>query len=276
MVSYIDAYRELVAGLLDVSGGDSEFEAREIIREICGKAKPDSLNQREYELCRDMVRRRIGGEPLQYIFGHWEFYGREFFVGKGVLIPRPETEILCERAIKRLKGKNGKIADLCAGTGCIGITVSLESGMCCTAVEKSEQAYGYLLKNASSLHADKVNTICGDIFDKAVISSFEDNSLAAILSNPPYITSEEMKGLQREVLQEPFMALCGGEDGLDFYRGIIGHYKDKLKRSGFFLFEIGDTQGAAVKSIAAGFGFNADIIRDYSGLDRMAFVTKPL
>lgn len=262
--------------LLDSGNEDFQFEAREIIREVIGrKAEDFPLSDTEYEKCIGMTDRRIKGEPLQYIFGHWEFYGYDFYVGEGVLIPRPETELLCEKAIEHLKKHGGTFADLCAGSGCIGITVARQTGQECVSVEISEKAFSYLERNIALNNADNLITaVKGDIFDEKVIDSVADDSLFAILSNPPYVNKRDMEDLQAEVRYEPETALFGGDDGLDYYRRIFKAYDKKLKKDGLFAVEIGEEQGEAVSLLMEEVGYNPVIIKDYSGLDRIVAAIK--
>ena len=262
--------------LLDSGNEDFQFEAREIIREVMGRCPDDKpLSDTEYEKCIAMADRRIKGEPLQYIFGHWEFYGYDFYVGEGVLIPRPETELLCEKAIEHLKKHGGSFADLCAGSGCIGITVAKETKEKCISVELSEKAFSYLEKNiAHNDTAELITAVKGDIFDEKVIEKIPDDSLFAILSNPPYINKRDMENLQAEVRYEPETALFGGDDGLNYYRRIFKAYDKKLKKGGLFAVEIGEEQGEAVSLLMKEAGYSPSVIKDYSGLDRIVMAIK--
>ena len=215
------------------------------------------------------AEKRISGYPLQYIIGNWEFFGRKFFVGEGVLIPRPETELLCETVIKYFSGTMPpKIIDLCSGSGCIAITLAKElSGADVTAVELYEGAFGYLERN-NEFHGNAVKTVRGDALEP--FGNFD-----CIVSNPPYITGEEMKELQTEVTFEPETALFGGTDGLDFYRAISKNWFGNLNEGGMIAFEIGDTQGKAVADILTENGYkNAGIIKDYEGRDRVVSAIK--
>lgn len=271
-----DLKKQIEQMLLDSGNEDFQFEAREIVREVMGRCPEDSLlSDSECEKCLAMASRRVKGEPLQYIFGHWEFYGYDFLVGEGVLIPRPETELLCEKAIAHLKKSGGSFADLCAGSGCIGITVARQTGEKCVSVELSDKAFSYLEKNVSLNNAQKLITaVKGDIFDKSVIDKIPDDSLSAILSNPPYINKRDMEKLQAEVRYEPETALFGGDDGLSYYRRIFVAYDRKLKKGGLFAVEIGEEQGKAVSLLMEEVGYNPVIIKDYSGFDRIVMAVK--
>ena len=210
------------------------------------------------------AEKRISGYPLQYIIGNWEFFGRKFFVGEGVLIPRPETELLCETVLKYFsRSLPPKVVDLCSGSGCIAITLAKElSGAKVTAVELYDGAFEHLEKN-NALHGNCVNAIKGDAL--IPFGKFD-----CIVSNPPYIDEKEMKELQTEVTFEPETALFGGRDGLDFYRAISKNWFEHLNEGGLIAFEIGDTQGEAVLNILLENGYkNAGIFKDYEGRDRV-------
>ena len=223
-----------------------------------------------------LVTRRSDGEPLQYIFGEWEFYGLPFKVGDGVLIPRPETELLTDFVVKKLKNKttaNTLIADLCAGSGCVGISAAKKLNAKAICADISDKAIAYLKANINLNRVQNlVEVIKGDILDKDFAAAFPFADV--ILVNPPYLTSAEMKDLQREVTYEPPLALFGGEDGLDFYRKIFSLYKPRLRRGGSLAVEVGDGQAARVAAFAkeAGFfGDNIKILKDLEGIERVVY-----
>lgn len=194
-----------------------------------------------------LAKRRINGEPLQYILGSWEFYGYEFQVGKGVLIPRDDTEVLLQVCLNYLKGKkDATVLDLCSGSGALAVTIAKETNANITAVEKSEKAFEYLNKNIQ-LNNAQVCAIKDNIF--TCMNLFENNSFDLILSNPPYIKTNEIKTLQREISFEPKMALDGGKDGYDFYKHIVKHWSCKLKNGGMLAFELGENQFETVESL---------------------------
>ena len=197
-----------------------------------------------------MVEKRSGGYPLQYILGTWEFYGYKMTVNENVLIPRPETELLVENVVN-LCGKNNitrpVIADLCSGSGCIAIALDREiKGSQVSAVEISGKAVEVIRKNAVLNNAD-ITIICADVLAKETTEIF--SGLDIIVSNPPYLTTEEMNVLQKEVTFEPSTALYGGADGLDFYRQMIPLWKKSLKNGGYIMFEFGDSQYEEVGNI---------------------------
>ena len=212
------------------------------------------LTNEEFATISQMIERRKNGEPVQYILGHWYFMGRKYFVDYGVLIPRDDTEVLV-RECMTLFDKNDDISilDLCSGSGIIAITLQKHfEEASVIAVEQSETAYGFLTKNCSENDAD-VKCVNGDLYD--VHTEFDDHSLDLIVSNPPYIITDEIKTLQSEVQKEPALALDGGEDGYDFYRGIINLYAKKLKIGGKIAFEIGEGQYEYIKNLLIDAGF---------------------
>ena len=219
----------------------------------------------------DMLWKLKDGQPLQYVLGKWDFYESEFYVGEGVLIPRPETEELVEKAIDYIKTLgNCTVYDLCAGSGCIGLSIAKK---CKNAfvylIEKSENALPYVNKNAKGI--ENAEIIQGDICE---INSFSDLENAdIIIANPPYIKSEDIANLQSEVLKEPIMALDGGKDGLDFYRIINDNWNNKLKENGRLFLEIGDEQGKDIMPILSNFD-NINVLKDMYGNDRMVVADK--
>lgn len=245
---------------------DHDYEAGEIFKEICRKHPllADNVTAEQLAKMLEITKKRAEGYPLQYIFGKWEFFGYEFFVGEGVLIPRPETEHLVE-AVLPVLNKGGAVLDLCSGTGCIPIACAKSSGCKAFAVELYDKAFSYLEKNIAFNNAD-VTAVKGDALDN---SHFSGISFDAITSNPPYLTKGEMEALQKEVRFEPETALFGGDDGLYFYRRLFGLWKSRLKKGGIFAVEVGDGQAEAVKTIMEKEGFFASIIADYAGIGRI-------
>lgn len=214
----------------------------------------------------EMVERRVGGEPLQYIFGEWQFMGLPFLVEKGILIPRQDTEILCETALKLCKANGYKTAlDICCGSGCIGITLAALGGLTVTSTDISADCVRITRENAA-LNNVELDVRTGDLFDAVFSESFD-----LIVCNPPYLNADDMKSLQREVAFEPRLALYGGADGLDFYRRIAREYQPYLHAGGSLLLEIGSTQADAV----CGLFSNASMIRDYGDNPRVVIVTLP-
>lgn len=261
-----------ITELFERAGVDSPaFEASVMLEDLLGLGrqpevfkKDTVLSPEQEEKIFSAAEKRAGGYPLQYIIGNWEFFGRKFFVGEGVLIPRPETELLCETVLKYFsRSMPPKIVDLCSGSGCIAITLAKEiSGSEVTAVELYDGAFGYLERN-NVFHGNCVKTLRRD-----ALEPFE--TFDCVVSNPPYITGEEMKELQTEVTHEPETALFGGADGLDFYRAIAKNWYDHITSGGLIAFEIGDTQGESVLRILEENGYkNCGVLKDYEGRDRV-------
>ena len=217
----------------------------------------------------ELLKERLSGRPLQYILGQWDFYGNPFYVGEGVLIPRAETEMLIDESDYFLKGTAGaKVLDLCSGTGCIGITAALHNPSAQVfAVEKSEDAFLWLEKNINKFNLSNIRPVRSDIFDGAgaIINSAPFDIL---LSNPPYIASDEIATLQKEVAAEPRTALDGGKDGLDFYRAIRTLWLPLLKKDALVCVECGEEQTDEVASLFSDCCDNISIKKDFNNLPR--------
>lgn len=213
----------------------------------------------------ERINERASSRPIQYIIGSWDFYGREFSVGEGVLIPRPETELLVDYALDYLKDReNPVVIDLCAGSGCIGLTVAAERPDAkVILVEKFPEAFSYLSKNREAVAPDNTELVKGDVLIPDELNLPEAD---LILSNPPYIPADEIESLQREVHFEPVTALDGGNDGLDFYREIFKLYKRIGK--GPVAFECGEGQADDIIKI---FG-NGRKIKDFNSIDRAVVI----
>ena len=227
--------------------------------------------KKEQELLKALDEYIINKKPVQHIVGYSYFYGYKMIVNQNVLIPRPETEELVEKAIDYIKTLGKCIVyDLCAGSGCIGLSIAKK---CKNAfvylIEKSEDALLYLKKNAKGI--ENVKIIQGDICKSD--SFFELENADIIISNPPYIKSDDIACLQCEVLKEPLMALDGGKDGLDFYRIINDNWNNKLNKNGKLFLEIGDEQGKDILQILSNFN-NINVFKDLYGNDRMVVADK--
>ena len=229
------------------------------------------LTESEEKLFNSMVQKRKKGIPTQYILGKCEFMGYEFFVDENVLIPRPDTEVLVETVLKTAQKENFQnVIDMCTGSGCIAISLALNGIKNVTACDISIGALSTAKKNAEYNNAlDKIQFIQGDLFEN-VDKSQKYN---AIVSNPPYIPTEDISNLMREVRDnEPLTALDGGKDGLDFYRRITNDSLEYLDDGGYLFFEIGYNQGEGLKKIMTDLGFDGiKIVKDYAGLDRVVF-----
>ena len=241
--------------ILTKAGVDSPaFDSLCLVENVWGVNHSSLISMYNQEATKDKIQalfelaqERASGKPLQYILGSWEFYGYKFNVGEGVLIPRDDTEVVLSFALDYLKDKpNAKVLDLCSGSGALAVVIQKETGAQVTAVEKSSQALPYLYENIEINHAN-VNVVEGDIF--TCMDEFEDNYFDLIISNPPYIKTDDIKELQKEVQFEPSMALDGGNDGYDFYNHIIKYWTPKLKPQGELTFELGEGQYDTVKSL---------------------------
>ena len=212
----------------------------------------------------EMINRRAAHEPLQYILGKAYFMGLEFMVSPDVLIPRFDTEILVEKALKHIKS-DMKVLDVCTGSGCIAVSVAKLSGADVTAVDISEAALNMARKNAEHNGISNVTFVHSDMFSNV------EGQYDVILSNPPYIRSEEVLKLMPEVLvHEPHLALDGHEDGLFFYEILARESGRFLKQSGMLIMEIGYDQAEDVSRLLENNNFT-DIcaIRDLAGLHRV-------
>lgn len=254
----------------------AEFEANQLLQWATGLDRSALMLETEIddnaaEKAVNAARRRIKGEPLQYIVGEWEFFRLPFKVGEGVLIPRPETEVLVELALERLPEK-GILVDLCSGSGCIPIAAAKNSSALCYGVEISEAAMAYFKENVSLNGVrDTVFPLQGDVLEPTEeLFSALPEKCDIITANPPYLTAEEMENLQREVRHEPDTALFGGRDGLDFYRVIFGKWKKLLKSGGSFLVEMGEEQSQDVQAFMEREGFSCEIFKDLNGAKRVA------
>lgn len=223
----------------------------------------DYIDETKYLEYKDLIKFRGSNIPLQYIIGYEEFMGLKIKVNKNVLIPRQETEILVEMILKICKGKT--VLDLCTGSGCIIISIA---------------KYGNILKAVASdiskaaLEIAKENAINNNVNIDFIESDLFDNineKFDIIVSNPPYIPTEDINSLMKEVKNhEPRLALDGSDDGLEFYRQIVSNIENYLNKGGHIYFEIGYNQGIHVVNMLKDIGISeVKIIKDLSGLDRI-------
>lgn len=269
-----------ICSLADNGIENAGFEARQLL-EFAGIDRMTMLTEPNGEVPEELgervtrlVEKRVSGYPLQYLLGEWEFYGLPFRVGEGVLIPRQDTEVLAEVALDFLNTlpESERVAlDLCAGSGCIGITLAKLSRARVTLVEKSEKAFAYLKENIALNEVESLcNAVCGDVLE----DSADFGEFSVIVSNPPYVTKAEMERLQREVRFEPEMALFGGNDGLDFYRRLIPQYTKSLKDGGLLAVEIGDSQERDVMDLFVQSGYSPLGAKDSGGFCRVVYAVK--
>ena len=259
-----------------LNNSDARFDALLLAEHAFGLSKTElrlhaerTVDPAEYEA---LVCRRAAGEPLQYLLGEWEFFGLPFAVGPGVLIPRPETEQLVELALDYLKNCDAAepvVFDLCAGTGCIGLSVAHH---CPNAqvylLEFSSYAMPYLTQNAEKY--PNAHVVQGDIFaPHGLLSTLHAH---VILSNPPYIPTEEIAGLSVEVRNEPSLALDGGEDGLRFYRALADIWRQRLVPGGMLAMECGEGQARDIAALFAENAGCAEILRDFNQIERVVVI----
>ena len=218
------------------------------------------------------IERRGRREPLQYITGEVEFRGLLFKVNKDVLIPRPETELLVDEVVKSVTKKDATILDLCTGSGCIAVCIAREIiDSKVYAVDISEGALAAARENAARHGVgERITFLSGDLFG-AISSLNLKGMIDVIVSNPPYVSSEEMQELQHEIRDfEPASALYGGKDGLDFYRRIIHDSPYYLAAGGYILMEMGYGQAGRIKELIESENkfINIEITKDMAGIGR--------
>ena len=276
-MNIFEAYNSTKKALNSAGIEDFVFEAKQIIKHITGLSSSEILMNYTNKLSEfqsnnltAIIKQRELRYPLQYIFGEWSFYGREFYVGPGVLVPRADTETVIEVCTDYLKDKKEpKILDLCAGSGCIGITLAKEKeDSTCIMIEKYPEAMRYAERNIARNKAENARVIAGDIFEGTASGEKYD----LIVSNPPYIAENGAEEVSPETKYEPETALFGGTDGLEFYRVITENYKGSLKQNGMLCFEVGIGQANNVKEILRNAGFaNIGAKKDLNGIERAVY-----
>lgn len=267
-------YEQIITKLKDGGIAEAENEARIILRECAQVDYMTILSHPETELqdavttrISSIIDRRLRREPLQYIFGSWNFMGLDFFVEPEVLIPRSDTEILVEETLQVLHDGMG-VLDLCTGTGCVLISLLKYSNDCSgTGVDISEHAVNLAKKNVDSILGSQADAsiVLANLYEGA------DGKYDIIVSNPPYINTDVIETLEPEVKEyEPHLALDGGVDGMDLIREIISGAKEFLIPGGSLLMEIGYDQGKRVCDCMEKEGFvQVECVKDYAGLDRV-------
>ena len=249
---------------------NSKFEAQSLLQKAFSldrvgfiMHKTDKADENCSQNFLNFIEKRISGEPLQYILGEWSFMGFDFKVGRGVLIPRDDTEVVVNLCIDFLENRTDKkTVDLCSGSGAIAVALDKISGAEVTAVEIDETAFSYLETNVKENNSS-VKPVMADALE--ICETFADGELDLIVSNPPYIKSADIETLQKEVRLEPRLALDGG----DFYREIVSRWSRKLKKGGALAFELGENQADAVKALMTDKGFSDfKISLDFGGVQR--------
>ena len=277
-MNYTEAFLMGMQKLKEAEIGEAQLDARLLLEEVCGTDHNTLLchgdrevSEAEEEQYRKALEQRAVHVPLQHLLGYQDFMGLRFQVNEYVLIPRQDTEILVEEAMRYLHD-GMRILDLCTGSGCILLSLLHYSNDCeGVGVDISQEALQVAAQNAELLGI-RADFLKSDLYEK-VTGKFD-----LLVSNPPYIERKVIPTLMEEVREyDPYIALDGGEDGLDFYRRIIGGAQDYLKRGGQILMEIGSGQAKAVSELLREAGFKEiDVCRDFAGLDRVVSGRLPI
>ena len=275
-MTYRECYEKGCLALQTAGIEEATLDARLLLEAVCGTNRNDLLVHGEQSVTPEAEEKYLGwiGQraehiPLQQLTGEQDFMGLTFAVNEHVLIPRQDTEILVEEIMRDLHD-GIRILDMCTGSGCILLSLLHYSNDCSgVGVDVSEDALAVARQNADRLAEKQAVFIQSDLFEKV------EGSFDLIVSNPPYIRSQEIAGLMPEVREhEPHLALDGKDDGLHFYREIIKGAMLHLKRGGQLFFEIGYDQGEAVQALLAANGYTEiAVVKDYAGLDRVVYGT---
>ncbi len=260
--------KELTHVLVDIlcDREDKVSLANYIVENICGnKFDIIEVNKKTYKKAIKFAKKINAGTPPQYLFGKSYFYKREFVVNKKVLIPRFDTEILVEQAIK-YTSSDMTVCDMCCGSGICGITIALETNATCHLVDISKGALSVAKANCKK-HNVNCKIMRSDMFSRVPYT------YDIIVCNPPYIKSSDCKKLDTLVKNEPMLALDGGESGLDYYKILAEQSVSHLKENGVILIEIGIHQAQDVKNIFSKYYKNIKVIKDYNDIERVVIAT---
>ena len=273
------AYQKLCARLMMAGVPDARFDAAQLYQFVTGRDHrlDDGPTADEAARLQVLAERRAAREPLQYLLGEWDFMDFTLKVGRGGLCPRADSEVVCETAIELLQDVEAPVVyDLCAGTGCLGLGIARAvPGAKVTCVEFSHDAWPYLTANVAALGGKTTQAELADVL--TYYTQIEPASVDLIISNPPYLTAQEMESLMPETAKEPAVALDGGRDGLDFYRVLVRQYRDAVRPGGWLVLEIGYAQAEAVLALGKAAGWQGGTCRkDAGGNDRVVFFRKPL
>lgn len=258
--------------LLTVAGEEANREASLLLAHVLGRSVASLAAHHDYELneaeqakLNSLIARRQKGEPLQYILGEWEFMGLNLKLSSDVLIPRQDTETLAEFALKLIKERGAKtVLDMCCGSGCIGIALG--------ALSKAEITLSDI--SPDCIEIAKINANENNVAAHFIVSDFFariEGGFDIITCNPPYLTADEMRIIQKELEFEPYAALYGGEDGLSAYRVIAKGYKPHINKNGVLLLETGYKQAQTVAALFED-SANTEINNDINGIPRVVAV----
>ncbi|MFQ5455972.1 MAG: peptide chain release factor N(5)-glutamine methyltransferase [Nitrospirota bacterium] len=283
MATVIDIIKKSERYLCECGIANSRLEAELLLCHAINAERLDlyvnfnrHLDVQESLRINNLLERRGNREPLQYIIGTQEFWGLRFKVTEDVFIPRPETELLVESTVEiysRLSRARTQftILDLCTGSGCIAVALAIEiPDAQIYAIDNSYTSLKIAIENAR-LHGvnNRIQFICGNIFELLIRDRVD-----LIISNPPYISTNSISGLQPEVKDyEPFRALNGGADGLDFIRSIIIEAESILSKGNCLILEIDYCQGDIIRNFINRDIWDMEIKRDYAGIERIAILT---
>ncbi len=277
-ITYNDLYLDVRQRLRSAGVEASTLEARELVCFGTGKSREElqrdsrlyASPEREAQV-RQLVERRLKGEPVAYLIGEWEFYGLPLDISQDVLIPRTDTEVLADQAIAYIRTLGEcRVLDLCAGSGCIGLAIASQAPEAKVVLgEMDDSALKICRQNIRRNGlSGRVMPVQMDALEKPARSLGE---FQCIVSNPPYIPTGDIPGLEVSVRDyEPHLALDGGADGLDFYRAITRDWRDALSPGGRLYFEVGEGQADAVLRLMRGQGFgDLQVIKDHHKIPRV-------
>lgn len=272
--TYNNLYLDTRNRLRRAGVAQAQTEARELVCYAADKTKEQLYRDMSLYASSDLerrveelVQRRLAGEPVAYIVGEWEFYGLPLDISRDVLIPRADTEVLAARAIEKAQaaGEGGRVLDLCAGSGCVGLAIAANAPNCRVVLaDLSEGALRLCKQNVrrNGLNA-RVTCISANALEAPSSMLWDFDVIAC---NPPYIPTGDIEGLDISVKEyEPLMALDGGVDGLDFYRFIASKWKSAIRLGGSLVFEVGIDQAEAVAQIMADNGFENIVTTEDTG-----------
>ncbi|UCC96470.1 MAG: peptide chain release factor N(5)-glutamine methyltransferase [Phycisphaerales bacterium] len=239
-----------------------------------------SVGAEQLDRLRDLVKRAGQHEPVAYLTGKTEFYSLELEITRDCMIPRPETELLVQRVIEFLRTRDGTqfVLDLCTGSGCIAVAIARNfAGARIIATDICDKALAVASRNVEKHQlSEQIKLLAGDLFDP-VIRQLDVDTFDLIVCNPPYVSSAEYEGLDKNVRDyEPRLALHAGTDGLDVYRRIAESLDQFLKPGAALMLEIGYAQGPAVRELLEGTGVltDIDIEKDFHNNDRIAVAAR--